>query len=292
MLKTAIIGASGFVGTHLFNACRAADPATIGTTFSKPDARLTKFDIRTPDLRSLGILDAGIQSIIIASANPNIGYCQDNKDASYAVNVKGTLDLASQAGKLGLQVIFLSSDYVFDGATGGYGDDAHTNPSTEYGRQKEIVEKQLPNLVANHLVLRLSKIYGTQKGDATLIDDFASSLLAGKQLRVATDQIFSPTFVLDLVTAIGLIQNSGETGIFNVCAPEPVSRYNVALETAQALQIREPRLTPIRLHDIPAMAGRPLNTSMKATRLKARFDPTFTPLSQAILKVAQQYMPR
>lgn len=291
MVKTAIIGASGFVGRHLLSACRRTHPDTIGTSFSQSKPGLTPFDIRKPDLAPLKLREQGYAAVLVTSAKPNIGYCEQHKDEAFAVNVRGMLELLRQVAALGLQPIFLSTDYVFDGHTGGYDDDAPTRPSTEYGRQKQAVELELPHITPNHLVIRLSKIYGEEKGDATLLDDFASSLLADKPLSVATDQIFSPTFVDDLVSSIFAVQNAGLRGTVNICNPQPWSRYDVAAGMATALGLDPARIKAIKLHSLTGMAGRPLNTSMKCSRLQALGVTRFTSLRDSIRRVAANWKP-
>ena len=289
MVKTAIIGGSGFVGRHLLKRYRETYPDTVGTSFSNAGVNLRPFDIRNPDLASLNLKVQGFCSVLIASAKPNIGYCDQHKDEAYAVNVEGMLALIRQAVALGLKPIFLSSDYVFDGETGGFDDNAPTNPSTEYGRQKQAVENELPRITDNYLILRLSKIYGTQKGDGTLLDDIAKALVSGKEQRAATDQRFSPTHIADLVDAIVAVQNLGLTGTVNICAPESPSRYEVAVAIAAALGLPTSMVTAVKLHDLPGMSGRPLNTSMRCSRLTSEVGVIFTPLQTAITAIAAQW---
>jgi dTDP-4-dehydrorhamnose reductase len=289
MVKTAIIGGSGFVGRHLLKRYRETYPDTVGTSFSSAGVDLRHFDIRNPDLAALNLREQGVDSVLIASAKPNIGYCEQQKDEAYAVNVDGMLALIRQTVALGLKPIFLSSDYVFDGGRGGFDDNAPTNPSTEYGRQKQAVENELPRITDNYLILRLSKIYGTQKGDGTLLGDIAKALVSGKEQRAATDQIFSPTHIADLVEAIVGVQSMGLTGTINICAPESPSRYDVALAMAQALGVSNSTISPVKLHELPGMSGRPLNTSMKCTRLSCEVGAMFKPLDEGIASVAEQW---
>ena len=103
--------------------------------------------------------------------------------------------------------IFLSSDYVFDGtAPIGCVDDAPLCPTTEYGRQKAEVEQALAASGKPHLVCRLSKTYGLDRGDGTLLDEIAGKLSTGQSFSAAFDQRFCPTFAGDLPAAIMELQ--------------------------------------------------------------------------------------
>ena len=286
MIKTAVIGASGYVGRHLWKAYRSRYPDCVGTTFSADHPQLNHFDIREPNLAALRLEDTGHQAVLIASAKPNIAYCEQNKEAACAVNVRGTLELARQIGRTRMQAIFLSSDYVFEGKAGPHDDDDPARPTTEYGRHKAQVERELPSLAANYLVLRLSKIYGVHKGDRTLLDEMAAQLTAGTEIRAARDQIFCPTNVADLVRVIQVIQGNGLQGVLNICNPERWSRCGIALALANAMRADRSLVKPISLYDIPAMLGRPLDTSMKSSRLARALQPQFVPLSDDIERVA------
>lgn len=289
MIKTAVIGANGFIGSHLWNAYRKGFPDTVGTCFSRPRTGLVPFDIRTPDLTRLDLQHRGYQAVLIAAANPLVTACERYPAETRSVNVDGMLNFMRQIASAGLQVIFLSSDYVFDGGRGQYADDAATQPHTEYGRQKQTVEQELPRITENHLILRLSKTFGIRKGDGTLLDEIVASWSRGDVVRAADDQIFSPTLVEDVVQATLQVQRLGWRGIVNVCSSESTSRYDVALRLLRALGLERElagRLEKVRLHDLPNMSQRPLNTSMQPVRLQSLQDVAFTPLTDSIEVVA------
>lgn len=289
MIKTAIIGASGYIGRHLLKSYRTEFPDCVGTAFSRVVSGLTSFDIREPDIRPLRLQETGHQAVLIASANPNIKYCEEEKSAAFAVNVKGTLELIRQLGRTSMSVVFLSSDYVFPGNSGPHDDGDVTRPSTEYGRQKKRVEEEIPRLTDRYLILRLSKIFGLEKGDGTLLDEMACSLSARRQVQAAADQFFCPTYVDDLVAAIQAIQARELSGVMNVSSPEIWSRHQIAVELAHAMRVDAGLVKKISLYDFPSMAGRPLNTSMMCSRLKKETDASFAPLGECIKRVAAHW---
>lgn len=288
MVKTAIIGASGFIGRHLLAAYRREYPDCVGTCFSNSTEGLVSFDVRRPVLSELRLEESGHRAVIVAAAKPLIGYCEQHKEEAYAVNVSGTLELARQLAETSLQVIFLSSDYVFEGTDGPYGDRSPTNPTTEYGRHKQAVEQALPGLVDNHLILRLAKTYGLEKGDGTLLDEMAESLRAGRTIRAASDQFFCPTWVRDLVMAVQWVQERGARGTFNLCAAEGCSRHQLARRLCDQLGIDSALVEEISLYDIPSMRGRPLDTRMTCEKLQ---EFPFLSLEEAMTRMAAAWRP-
>lgn len=286
VIKTAVIGASGYIGRHLFAAYRAEWPDCVGTSFSRSAAGLTYFDIRTPDLKSLRLEETGHRAILLAAACPLIKRCEDEKEATYAVNVTGTLEFFRQISMTSLEVIFLSSDYVFAGNRGPHDDDEPPAPSTEYGRHKAIVETKLPRMIGKHLILRLSKVFGLEKSDGTLLDEMAHSLADGVEVRAAADQIFSPTYVDDLTNTIMEAQARGLTGIMNLASAEVWSRYLIARDLARAMKVDPALVRKISLYDMPSMAGRPLDTSLLCTRLTKEVGAEFRPMRACIEQTA------
>jgi dTDP-4-dehydrorhamnose reductase len=289
MIKTAVIGASGFIGHHLINKYRIQYPDCIGTSFSNNKINLLKFDIKNPNIEPLNLERTGHKAVIIAAYKSNIFYCENEPSKAYEVNVDGVLQLIKNLSKTTLKIIFLSSEYVFDGIQGNYNDDHPRNPKTVYGKHKKIIEDRIKNLTDNFLVLRLSKNYGLKKGDNTILDESANLLSQRKEVLAAEDQYFNPTFIDDLVQAIINIQEKDLKGCMNVCTPEMWSRFEMYTQLAQITNQDINLIKKIKLYDIPEMKGRPLNTSMVCNRLKQETQSTFISLKDAMKKVASNY---
>jgi dTDP-4-dehydrorhamnose reductase len=289
MIKTAVFGGSGYIGSHLLKKYRSIYPDCLGTSFQSKNKNLTTFDIRNPNIDLLKLEHTGHKAAIITSAKPNIAYCEKESSKSYEVNVSGTIQLIKNLSKTSLKIIFLSSDYVFNGISGNYSDDDKTNPITAYGKHKKKVEDEIKKITDNFLVLRLSKIYGLKKGDNTILDETVNNLKQNKQVLAADNQFFCPTFIDDLINAIIQIQGKNLKGFINLCAPESWSRFDMMTLLAQMTNQDISLVKKIKLYDIKEMQGRPLNTTMTCKRLNREVEAKFISLKDAMVKIVNNY---
>ena len=257
--------------------------------FQTIKTNLLKFDIKNPNIETLNLDRTGHKAVIITAFKSNIFYCENEPSKAYEVNVDGVLQLIKNLSKTTLKIIFLSSEYVFDGIQGSYNDDYPRNPRTVYGKHKKIIEDKIKNLTDNFLVLRLSKNYGLETGDKTILDEAANLLNQKKEVLAACDQYFNPTFVDDLVQSIINIQEKDLKGYINVCAPEIWSRFEMHTRLAKIMNKNINWIKKIKLYDIPIMKGRPLNTSMVCNRLNQETQSMFISLKDAMGKVASNY---
>lgn len=288
-MKAAVIGASGYIGSHIWQECLKLNAESTGTYFKKKKPGLTYLDIRNSSDFPLLLEDSGHELVIICSAIPNIAFCQKNLTESNDINVLGTIGLIEAVAKTKMKVVFLSSDYVFDGHTGSYTDSHPTFPSTNYGKQKAEVEKSIPDITNEFLIVRISKIFGTQRGDGTLLDEMTGNLLSSVPIRLANDQFFNPTEVNDLVRAILMLSNGNYKGTFNVASPLRISRHQIGIDLAKKLKVNPKLVKSISLNEIHEMKGRPLDTSLECKRLKIETDFKFTTWDQSLNKILHEF---
>jgi dTDP-4-dehydrorhamnose reductase len=282
--KLAVIGATGYIGRRLHRAALERDSSSAGT--SRREDGLATLDLTSPDVRALKLPENGHTHAAIAAAVPEIAACERDPAGTRAVNVDGAVELARQLQNEGVVPILFSSDYVFDGEAGGYSDDAPLSPSTEYGRQKAELEAEVGGLA---LVVRLGKVYGTERGEGTLLDEMAASLSAGAKVRAAADQIMTPVRVEDVVDSVLALADAGIRGVVNVCGPERRSRLELAVALAEALGPGAGTVEEISLDDLGEGFTRPKRTDLLATRLLAETDLRPAPVSAAIPVVAANY---
>jgi dTDP-4-dehydrorhamnose reductase len=259
MSSFCVIGARGLVGKAFFEHLKGHDPNTVGTHYKK-EGPLKKVDLKNPDLKEI-LQERRCSTAIIAAAIPNILRCEQEPAMTYECNVQGTLQITEQLKKEGILPVLFSTDYVFDGKQGGYDEDSTPNPLNEYGRQKAELEHHLSK--EECLIVRLSKVFGLERGDKTLIDEMISAILAGKKVRAAYDQIFCPIASQDVVRVVMELVRRGARGLYHVCGNETVSRLDLAREVCQKLGASLNLVEPISLKDLSEPFLRPCRTNMK-----------------------------
>lgn len=288
--KTAVIGVSGFIGSAFFKIYRGMYPDCAGTSRRPDGDDIFTLDLLNPNIAPLRLGATKHREALIFAGMSRISECERDPKTAREVNVEGTLELIRQLSEEGIKAIFASSDYVFDGCSGSYSDDTPLHPVTEYGIEKAEVEKRIKEFAGkNYLIIRLSKIFSLQKGDGTLLDEMAGILASGGTIRAAYDQIFCPMLIGDLIRAVINLQMHSTRGVVNICSPERWSRYDLAIEVARAMAVDLNRVKKISLDEIGIGPRRPKDTSMKIERLLREADLSFTPMSECIKKVSENW---
>lgn len=276
-----IFGASGLLGGALFSYFKKQYPGTIGTYASRPDSQLYEYKFNNTDLGSLPLQPSTRYYAIICSSLTNIGYINANPVETAQVNVDGTIRLIKQLSERAIPILFVSSDNVFTGNTGGYTDDSEAPPVSEYGRQKRAVEQALLALTQGQAsILRLAKIIGDSLSDGTILHDIIRQLTADGPVKAASDLIFNPTYIGDIVTAIEWLIQTGHSGTFNFCNPEIISRYELTLRLADRFAISRDKIIEIKFRELDPSGKRPLNTTMQNSHCFQNF--SFTSIHSCI----------
>jgi dTDP-4-dehydrorhamnose reductase len=287
--KTLIIGADGFIGRRLLGTYRFFYPDSIGTSHAGTGG-MPVLDLLRPDISRLSLIKNGYTDAVITSGITRISRCEQKPHATRAVNVEGTLELARQLSEQGLKVTWFSSDYVFDGRSGGYNDSSPQNPLNAYGKQKAEVEKRLPAICGgNYLIVRLSKLFSLEKGDGSLLDNVARKLSCGEKVRVAYDQRFCPTLVDDVIRALLELQIKSVTGLINFCNPQAWSRLDLVRCIAATLKVNADLVDPVSLEDLNEDFERPKQTSMVCFMVNKILSTPTTPIEECVAHAARNY---
>jgi len=202
-MKVAVLGASGLLGRALVREWR--DDAVLG--FGSRDV-----DIRDESAVSKLISAVRPDWIVLAAAYTDVDGCEGNPELAFAVNRDGAANVARAAVAVGCKLLFISSDYVFDGMQKvPYATDAARRPLGVYGRSKAEAEELLAYILPDGCIVRSSWIFGV---DGKCFPDTILRLTESRsQIDVVDDQRGSPTYTVDLARAIIALCRQNAAGI-------------------------------------------------------------------------------
>jgi dTDP-4-dehydrorhamnose reductase len=230
-----IFGSKGFIGRHFARVY----PEALALDHSA-------FDISVDP--HFGFSTEGLQWALIAAGMSNPLKCEENPAKSYRCNVEGPLLLGKELLKRGILPIFFSTDYVFN-------DDLQIQPLNTYGKQKAELEEKGERLGA--LVIRLSKVYGVEKGDGTFFDQMAAQFICGQEIMAARDQIFAPIYIEDVLEQVMHLASQKARGVFQIAGPSFASRLEMALHLVEGLRMQRELVKEISLDDLRDGIKRP-----------------------------------
>lgn len=280
-----VIGAKGFLGAAFLRRLKSLQSPVIGTHHSDSQG-FNVFDLASPQIGQWKGTSA-----IVAAGVTNIRKCELEKEACRQKNVEGTLNLVDQLLHKGIKPILFSSDYVFDGEKGNYDEESKLNPLNEYGRQKAELETRLEKEYrGKYLLIRLSKVYGLEKGDGSLIDEMIQNFMRGQKIKAAVDQIFCPVFVEDVVDLVLQLDELDATGVFQIAGNERISRYDLARAVCKIGNYPANLIEPIVLRDLNEPFLRPCQTDMKNQKSLKTTGMKMTNLEFAIQQLVEQYI--
>ncbi len=268
--KILILGSSGFVGRHLLQALGSS--RTISTYCKSPIPGGVAFSL--PQSKLVDVLEKPqeISHAVILLGETHIDTCANQLSSSQAVNVTGIIGVIEELYKLNIKPIFASTDHVFDGAKGGYKENDTPTPIVAYGRQKRAVEEYLEQTANEYCIVRLSKVYGSDPLDGTLFTAWHRALRDGASIDVASDQIFSPIHINDVISGILELINQPSHGTYHFCGPDSMSRL-CFLEELMKIYGRSTSITSRveqrSINDFELTETRPIDVSMLSTRIQS-----------------------
>ena len=219
-MKVVITGANGQLGL------------AFGQEFIRKGIPFWGTDLETCDIASREqveqMLDAHRPSVLINCAAYNlVDEAENNRTAAFEVNIDAVKILAQACQARGIKFVHYSSDYVFDGKKGGlYTEEDATNPLNVYGLSKYEGEAAARAIIADHLVLRTSWVYGEGKQNF-LYKVFQWAQKSG-EIKVSVDEVSVPTYVEDIVFGTLKALEKGMTGLYHLTSSGYASRYEWA----------------------------------------------------------------
>lgn len=250
-MRVLIIGASGFIGRYV--SSRLADAAG-HTVFSTYNSRRPADDgaswhrLEITDGAQLDALFAVAQPQVVVhlAAMADVGTAERNPEVAAAVNATATETIARLCQRHDARLVFVSTEYVFDGLNGPYRESDPPSPNTQYGRTKFQAEQAVAALVSDWSILRTSIVYGwPAPGRRNFVPWLVDRLRNGEAYHAPTNVHRSPVYVEHVVDGIERLVEVEDTGIHHVAGSDWVTMCDFAVAVAEKFGLDTSLVIPV-----------------------------------------------
>jgi len=257
-----VTGSSGLLGSKLVSLLRR-DYEVVGIDMYVSEGQKGLAVDITQKERTLEAIVGTTPSVVVhTAAETNVDRCETERDHARRINVDGTANIADACVKVGAKLVYLSTDYVFDGDKGNYAERDEPNPISFYGLTKLEAERIVASTSSDSLIVRTSVLYGWHPTKLNFATWVLKGLRERKALRVVKDHINSPTFSDNLAVAIRAAIERNIRGILHVAGSERISRFEFARRLAEKFGLDETLLVPVEMRDLNWVARRPRDSSL------------------------------
>ncbi len=253
-MKVLITGAKGQLGYDVVKRLEKSDIKCLGTDKDN-------FDITEEKQTKDFIVKFNPDVVVHCAAYTAVDKAEEEKDICYRINVIGTSHIAQSCEKINAKMVYISTDYVFDGeGDKPFETTCKPNPINYYGRTKYEGELEVQKYLEKFFIVRISWVFGSHG------NNFVKTMLRlgkeRKKLYVVADQVGSPTYTYDLAKLLVEMIQTDKYGIYHVTNDGYCSWYDFACEIFKQADI-DVKVYPIKTEDYTTKAKRPKNSRLQ-----------------------------
>lgn len=212
------------------------------------------------------IMNLKPEAIIHCAAYTAVDKAEEEVETCYQINAEAVKVISECAKELDVKLIYISTDYVFDGTKEGeYVETDIPNPINVYGASKLKGEQYVQELLEKYYIVRISWVFGVNGNN--FIKTMRRLGLERDELNIIHDQVGSPTYTADLAPLLVDMMETDKYGIYHATNEETCSWYEFANEIFKQSKI-EIKINPITTDQYPTAAKRPMNSRMSKDKLK------------------------
>ena len=258
-MKVLVTGAKGQLGTDLMNELEKRGIESIGVDVQEMDITDREACMRV-------ISESKADAVIHCAAYTAVDAAEDNVDLCRKINGEGTRNVALACQATGAKMMYISTDYVFDGqGTRPWEPDDNRSPLNVYGQTKYEGELAVEELVEKFFTVRIAWVFGVAG------KNFIKTMLRlGKErgaVSVVDDQVGSPTYTYDLARLLVDMIQTDYYGRYHATNEGFCSWYGFACEIFRQAGMDEVKVTPGSSDQFPVKAVRPANSRMSKAKL-------------------------
>jgi dTDP-4-dehydrorhamnose reductase len=265
-MKIAIVGANGRLGAALVREYQR-------------DYEVTSYDRRQLDLSQLDRVRAALAAtkfelLINCAALTNVDYCESHREEAFVVNAEAPRLLAQIANEKSAKLVHFSTDYVFDGKkTDPYVEEDKAVPLSAYGESKLEGERRVLEVSSQHLVIRLSWVFGPDK--PSFIDQIIQRARENDVITAVADKFSAPTYTINVGGWLRLAIDKNANGTLHLannggCSWQEWAQYAIDVCRSLGLPLKAERVGAVSLADMKNfVARRPVHTVLSSAKFTA-----------------------
>ena len=275
MRRILVIGAKGMLGRDLVQVLQS----------SFRNDEVIEWDIEDIDIQEENAIEKiekiRAEIVINVAAYTDVDGCELNGERTFAINAEGMKHIALGAQRYGAKVVYLSTDYIFDGKKKEpYLESDSPNPLNIYGRSKWRGEQYVQGLAKDGLIVRTQWLYGRYG------NSFVTSILRQAKergiLSIVNDQVGSPTYTVDLSKAISILIRNDARGIFHVANNDLCSWYTFGQAVLELSGLKGVKVIPISSKELGRSALRPSYSVLNTQKFQRETGMTMRPWHEAL----------
>jgi dTDP-4-dehydrorhamnose reductase len=277
-LKILVTGANGLLGQHLIKLLLDNHCNVVGTGrgpcrvnfVNNPGYVYYDADLLDEIAMYQVFAQEKPEIVVHAGAMTQLDECEAQRELCENINVKATAMIALYAEEFSKHLIYVSTDFVFDGEKGSYCEDDICNPISWYGFTKVQAEGIVESSSIPWTIVRTCLVYGnvlsgTRKNIVSWVKE---SLEKNEAIKVVSDQWRTPTYVEDLAKGILLVIQQKATGIYHISGQELLTPYDMAIQTARYFKLNEALIEKVDASVFTQPAKRPQKTGFDISKAK------------------------
>jgi dTDP-4-dehydrorhamnose reductase len=291
LMRVLVIGASGKVGGALVKSLHTrskGDIEAVGTYFSHPDRGLLHLDIGNHEQIREVLLKLRPDVVVQCSAITYAERCEEDPELAWRVNVESTGHIVEICRDLNSKLVFISSDYVFDGEKGNYTEVDTPNPINLLGRTK-VEGERLVSRLPNHLIIRTAVVLDAAPSSKSFFRQVVECVGSGETMTVPNDQVENPTLASNLADAITDLILQEEKGLLHVAGTTPIDRYNLTMRMCNMLGLEGDLIRGVPSDSLTQKAKRPKNLALNVDKAQGSIRTTLLSLDGILEGLVTEY---
>jgi dTDP-4-dehydrorhamnose reductase len=270
-MKVLVVGGSGLLGSRITKLfCSKFETYATYSTNKPPlrECELIKLNVIERDSVIKLIEEIHPEVVVHTAALTDVDYCEKHKKETWKLNVIGTRNVLEGCEKAGARMVYISTDYVFDGVRGNYCEEDSVNPVSYYGTSKLEGEKLLAAGKVDYSIGRVSVVYGWNGPWQRLnfVTWVIKNLSEGKSIKVVDDQYNTPTLADNGAEAVYLMVKNHSQGIYHITGCECINRYEFALKVAEVFELDNSKIILGKTSELYQLARRPFNSCLSTKK--------------------------